>query len=395
MKSKIILRPSKITIIPAAQLIYFDIPPIREKVVETRMPKTIKTEVKPRTNPTEARMRRDCVLSRPTPPRMLKYEGINGRTHGDKNESIPAANTNNNEKSVTIYTILFYNYRMSIVNKNNIKALAMDLDGTLLAPGGILSERTIAAIRKCREKGLKIIIATGRVIKAAEKYILPLEVSGPVVYFNGALVANMPEGKIISFTKLDIKAAELLIDFAREKGLYLTMYFPDRINPDGSPSKEIHLAAELDLPGREIYYKHTGILAELKDLKKELSLRGGCLKALFMEEPDILASVRVFIQKQLGDRVYATKTMRNALEIMNAGVSKGRGLEIVMDYLSLKREEVIAFGDEENDIPMSSAAGFFVAPLNAKDEVKAKANLVVGSNEEDGVAAFLEDFFEL
>jgi len=66
-----------------------------------------------------------------------------------------------------------------------------------------------------------------------------------------------------------------------------------------------------------------------------------------------------------------------------------------MERLSLKREEAIAFGDEENDIPMFARAGFSIAPSNAKDAVKAKADLVIGSNVEDGVAAFLEEFFAL
>jgi hydroxymethylpyrimidine pyrophosphatase-like HAD family hydrolase len=66
-----------------------------------------------------------------------------------------------------------------------------------------------------------------------------------------------------------------------------------------------------------------------------------------------------------------------------------------MEHLSIKKEEIIAFGDEENDLPMFEAAGFSAAPFNAKENVKAKADLVVGSNAEDGVAAFLEEFFGL
>jgi len=80
---------------------------------------------------------------------------------------------------------------------------------------------------------------------------------------------------------------------------------------------------------------------------------------------------------------------------MNVKVSKGEGLKFVMERCSLKRVEVIAFGDEESDLTMFSSAGFSAAPSNAKDTVKAKADLVIGSNAEDGVAAFLEEFFLL
>jgi hydroxymethylpyrimidine pyrophosphatase-like HAD family hydrolase len=74
-------------------------------------------------------------------------------------------------------------------------------------------------------------------------------------------------------------------------------------------------------------------------------------------------------------------------------VSKGQGLKAAMKRLSIKSEEVIAFGDEENDLPMFSVAGFSAAPANAKESVKAGADIVIGSNAEDGVAAFLEKYF--
>jgi len=78
---------------------------------------------------------------------------------------------------------------------------------------------------------------------------------------------------------------------------------------------------------------------------------------------------------------------------MNAGVSKGTGLKTVMECRGLKPEEVIAFGDEENDIPMFSVAGFSAAPSNARENVRQAADFVFGSNAEEGLAAFLDDLF--
>jgi HAD superfamily hydrolase (TIGR01484 family) len=161
--------------------------------------------------------------------------------------------------------------------------------------------------------------------------------------------------------------------------------------------KSIPLLAERDGPEREMYYKHTGILAELVDLKAALNQRdfSGCVKAMFLAEPELLAELRLPLEKRFGKSVYIAQTLRTFLEVMDAKVSKGQGLSFAMERLSLKREEVIAFGDEENDIPMFAGAGFSVAPSNAKDTVKAKADLVIGSNVEDGVAVFLEEFFAL
>ena len=280
----------------------------------------------------------------------------------------------------------------TLVNPKNIKALCVDLDGTLLAPGGVLTGRTINAIRQCRQKGIKIIIATGRVIETVEPFRTALDVEGPMIYCNGAVVADMPGGEILKASLLDVKAASFCVDLSREAGVYFQAFFPGtRDDP------RMVLVADRDAPEREMYHKHAGILARLGDLKEILSRPGlpGCIKAMFLAEPEIQAMLRTRIDKHLGDSVYVAQTLRTFLELMHADVSKGQGLRFVMEQLSLKPEEVIAFGDEENDLPMFEAAGFSAAPSGAKEKVKAAADLVIGSNAEDGVAAFLEDFFGL
>jgi len=277
---------------------------------------------------------------------------------------------------------------LNLPEPGNIKALVFDLDGTVLAPGAVLSERTITAVNKCIKNGLKIIIATGRAIEAAERFRMALGAEGPMIYYNGAVVAEMPTGNTLRTILLDKKKAEVCVDISREMGIYCQIYFFDE--------KRIPLLAERDGPEREMYHKHTGILAELCDLKDVIgkSEVQGCVKIMFLAEPEIFAVLRPRLEERLGD-AYIAQTMRTFLEVMDAQVSKGQGLSFVMDRLSLKREEVIAFGDEENDVPMFTAAGFSVAPSNAKDAVKAKADLVIGSNTEDGVAVFLENFFSL
>jgi len=271
----------------------------------------------------------------------------------------------------------------------SIKALALDLDGTVLAPGAVLSERTIRVVNKCVQRGLKIIIVTGRAIEAAERFRASFGAEGPMIYYNGAVVMEIPQGRILRTTLLDKKKVELCVDLSREMEIYCQVYLFNE--------KRIPLLTERDGPEREMYHKHAGILAELVDLKEALSQKefSGCVKAMFLAEPELLAELRPPLEKRLGEGVYIAQTLRTFLEVMDAKVSKGQGLSFAMERLSLKREEVIAFGDEENDIPMFAEAGFSAAPSNAKDTVKAKADLVIGSNAEDGVAGFLEEFFAL
>lgn len=278
-----------------------------------------------------------------------------------------------------------------------IRALVLDLDGTLLAPGGVLTERTVKTVIKCRERGLRIIIATGRAIESAERYRRPIGAEGPIICFNGAVVADMPGGAIISSTLLDAKAAEFGVDLSRETGAYYQVFFPGKDAAGADKDRRITLMAEKDGPEREMYYKHTGILAELGDLKEALRRPGitGCVKSMYLADPEVQATLRPRLDERFGESVYIAQTLKTFLEIMDAKVSKGQGLKIALERLSLKSGEVLAFGDEENDLPMFAEAGFSAAPSNAKENVKAAANIVIGSNAEDGVAAFLEEFFGL
>ena len=279
---------------------------------------------------------------------------------------------------------------INMPNPEKIRALAIDLDGTLLAPGAVLTDRARGVIHRCIKKGLQIIIATGRAVESAERFRAPLGAEGPMIYFNGALIVNMPENELLKITLLDREKVEFCADLSREMNVHYQVFLPG-----AGDDRRIMLLSERDTPEREMYYKHTGVLSELVDLKEFLRGHEGCIKSMFLAEPEVQAVLREKLDKTLGNSVYITQTLRNFLEVMDADVSKGKALEFVMKHLSLKNDEVMAFGDEENDIPMLDAAGFSVVPSSAKDAVKAKADLVTASNAEDGVAAFLEDFFKL
>jgi Cof subfamily protein (haloacid dehalogenase superfamily) len=272
----------------------------------------------------------------------------------------------------------------------DIKALAFDLDGTLLGPGAVLTERTLRAVRGCGEKGIHTIIATGRAAEASEKYRVPLEAKGSMVYFNGAIIAEMPGGKIRHAALLSKEITEFCADLSRERGVYFQMYIPGTEKKGGQL-----LLTDKENPQRDMYHNHTGLLAELADLKEVLKKPElqGCIKGMFLAEPEILDNLRPIIEERFGKAVYVVRSTMTFLEILDPRVSKGKGLLLALEDRGITPEETIAFGDEENDLPMFEAAGLSIAPANAKEAVKAKADLIIGSNAEDGVAVFLEETF--
>ena len=279
------------------------------------------------------------------------------------------------------------------INPKNIKALALDLDGTVLLPGAVLGGRTRKALNACADRGIQIIICTGRATEAAERFRLPLGAAGPMVYYNGAEVVDMPAGKVLNATLLDAEAVDFCIDVSRSTGAYFQVYFPGPGYPENAGTV---LMAERQCAETEMYLNHTGIQAEIGDLKEAAAHNPqGCVKCMFLAEPEILESIRPGVIERFGNRVFVTRSYRTFLEILNAGASKGAGLRRALELRGLRPDEVIAAGDDENDIPMFSAAGFSIAPANAKEPVLKLADRVIGSNAGEGLAEFLEDFFQL
>jgi Cof subfamily protein (haloacid dehalogenase superfamily) len=282
-----------------------------------------------------------------------------------------------------------------------VKALAFDLDGTLLLPGAILGERTLTVLATLIRRGIRIIIATGRSTVSAEQYRRQLAVlpsgaeepgSGPMVCFNGAKVALMPGGKTLGLRLLDPEVVDFCADLSRRAGVYYQAYFTSTQDPDGE-----FLLTGKDSSEAAGYQNHTGVSHRFGDIRTYLKATDfeGCIKGMFIGEGDALDRLRPILEERFGRTIYLTKSSPTFLEVLAAGVSKGWGLSLAMEHCRLRSDEVIAFGDEENDLPMFGVAGFAVAPANAREEVRDAADLVAGPNTAEGIAAFLTEFFGL
>ncbi|MDR0377377.1 MAG: HAD-IIB family hydrolase, partial [Spirochaetaceae bacterium] len=244
----------------------------------------------------------------------------------------------------------------------------------------------------CMERGITTVIATGRSAASADQYRRELGAPGPMVCFNGAKVVVMPERESLGLRLLDPHVVDFCVDLSRKMGVYYQTYLVRSREPEGEL-----LMGETDCGEAVGYWNHTGIQPVFGDLKAVLGAADfeGCIKSMFLAEPDVLDRIRPRLEERFGARVYLTKSAPDFLEVLAAGVTKGSGLQIVMDYYGFSPDEVVSFGDEENDLPLFSVAGFAVAPANAKAAVRSAADFVTGANAEDGVAAFLAGFFGL
>ena len=288
---------------------------------------------------------------------------------------------------------------MRSYDPKKIRGLAIDLDGTTLLPEGVLGDRTRDCFRKLISKGMHIIIATGRAIEASEKYRSALGAEGPMVFFNGAEVVELPSGKLLHTSFITTDVIDHGTDIARSLGVHYQVYLPAGISPDTGKEdpqqKWEMLLIEKNSQEAELYKKHTGIVPVIKDLKILASLPElkKCIKGMFIADPSLHDEIRKRMYDRFGDEISILRSFPTFLEVLNAGVSKGEGLKIAMRHRGLKKEEVIAFGDEENDLSMFTAAGFCAAPESARDKIKNAADFVCGSIAEEGLAAYLEKTF--
>ena len=274
-----------------------------------------------------------------------------------------------------------------------IKALALDLDGTALLPDATMGARTVTALKKIIGSGIQVVFCTGRAIEAAEPYREALGAEGVMVYFNGAEVVDMPVGAIITLNLLKLEVVDFCIDMARSMDIHFQIFFPPGIF-EGADKWESLVIDKLR-PEADMYRNHTGIIPIVRDLKSVISMPvlQGCVKAMYICDPSFHNEIRMKLEQRFGRQIYVAQTFPSFLEIMNAGVSKGAGLQTALENRGLSADTVLAIGDEENDLLMFDAAGICAAPANARESVKARADFVFASNAEEGLASFLEEKF--
>jgi len=275
------------------------------------------------------------------------------------------------------------------IDVSKIKALAVDLDGTALMPDNSMGERTVRCLKGLVDRGIQVMLCTGRAIESSQRYYTAIGATGPMVFFNGAEVAEVPNVKVIRSDLLSPDVIDYGLDLARSMDIHYQAFFPPR------DSLWEALLIEKQRMEADMYRKHTGIVPVVTDIKAVLSEPGtkGCFKAMFICDPSLHDELRRKMGGRFGDSIYMANSYPGFLEIMNAGVSKGEGLKTAMKCRGLKMEELMAFGDEENDLPMFAVAGFSAAPSSANEKVRQAADFIFGSSAGEGLAVFLEELF--
>ncbi len=258
----------------------------------------------------------------------------------------------------------------------------MDLDGTTLQPDGRISDRLKAAVKRARQAGIHVILATGRMVKSAEPFWKELELSpGPLIAYQGAVVANMPSGEIVAHTLLPGDGAKLAVRWALDRELLTQVYVGSELWVSREDSRV------------RAYIEKNHIPAWVRDADEMLEWPEPPIKVLIQDEPEVLDRVRRELEPHLKDApIRVFKSQPDYLELVHQDVGKAVGLRAAAEALQVPQAQVMAIGDAENDMDMLAWAGLGVAMGQAPEAVKQQANVVTGTIEQDGAAQAIERY---
>jgi Cof subfamily protein (haloacid dehalogenase superfamily) len=271
------------------------------------------------------------------------------------------------------------------------RMIAIDLDGTLLSPDGSVSPRNKAAVRRALQAGLLICFATGRNWTESVTVLDAVEHYSTAVFVGGAMVIDTKAGKTLHRQGVNPQLAREVCRALESLG-HAALVLQDT----GSAGVDylVQKGAVLNDATSQWMVATSAQVHEVDDLSSfphEHTIRVGICAG-----HDETGRVRDVLKAQFGDRVlcqslYVPTYSVEVLEVFDPAVNKWQGILHVAETHGVQPGQIVAIGDDINDLPMIQNAGLGVAMGNARPEVLAAAKRVIKTNSEDGLAEFLEE----
>lgn len=263
------------------------------------------------------------------------------------------------------------------------KIIALDIDGTLTNSKKEITPHTRYALLEAQKRGKKIVIASGRhpigINPIADDLMLD-RYGGYIMAFNGGKVINCETGETIVSKIFPREYLPDIVGVLKSSNLTLNTYDDRRIIAGGKINDYTNV--ERDILKAEMVFAEDFVAAVRFDINK----------VLLAGEPYEIDRYKEILSDRYDGLLDVYKSAPYFLELMPFGVTKGSMLPLLLDKLSLRREELIAFGDHYNDITMIGYAGLGVAMGNAEEDVKRIADYVCESNDDDGIAKTLDRY---
>lgn len=274
-----------------------------------------------------------------------------------------------------------------------MKAIVLDIDGTLLNDEKVITPKTKQALISAQENGVKVMLASGRPTNGMVKLAKELQMDrhdGFLISYNGARVTDVQTGEILFDQSIPKALAQSVLETLTnydlipmindDQYMYVNNVFGGMIDVFGKPTNII----EYESRGGNFLLCEKENLVPFADFPLN--------KILVAGEADYLQSVADEIYEPFKDQLNGAFSAPFYFEFTDKGIDKAKALDVVNSSLGITANEVISFGDAQNDTSIINYAGIGVVMGNGTDDMKALADFVTASNNEDGIALALEKF---
>lgn len=261
---------------------------------------------------------------------------------------------------------------------NNIKAIFMDLDGTVLTSEHKVSENLIKKLRELEAKGVKIFIATGRTFSSSKPFVEMLGIKNPVINYNGGRVINPLNSEVIFEKPVEAQYVKELIRISREKRIHLNLYMDDKLYIENETDEGVKYSESVEIP----YY--------VKNFEEFIGKTS--TKALFIAKNAILLELKKKLEEKL-PHINFVFSKPYYLECLNKEVNKGLAIKELLKKYEISPEETMAFGDQWNDLEMLKFVKYGYLMGNATEELKQEfsEDRITLPNDEDGIYEIIKE----
>ncbi|HHV94469.1 MAG TPA: HAD family phosphatase [Firmicutes bacterium] len=260
-----------------------------------------------------------------------------------------------------------------------IKLVAMDIDDTLITDELTIPQKVREAIAAARAQGVKVVLATGRMLSSSVAFARELGLSEPLICYNGALIQGADDERPLVHHPVPLDLAREIVVVGKREGLHINAYIDEKMYVE-----ELNKYTEFYSSFTKAVAHPVGDLLAFMDKPPT--------KLLYVCEAEIAEKWWLTLRERYRGKLEVFRSKPQYVEFTALGVSKGAALRELAELYGLEPEEVMAIGDSFNDIPMLEYAGIGVAVANAPEAVRSRADYVTLSNEEGGVAEAIYRF---
>jgi Cof subfamily protein (haloacid dehalogenase superfamily) len=275
--------------------------------------------------------------------------------------------------------------------QRNYDAILLDLDGTLVGDDDSIHPRSLSALRQAAERGVRVMVATGRSELATDPVLRQLDLDMPAVVFNGAALWCSRSGRFLEERVLSERTLSRVLGFGNAHGL-LTVVMCGGRKYALAPRNDVERLALHDMTGLEF--------SELSSLRQKRAIRVTLFSAAHNGSADFAAEV----ERAIDQPSYLTHFPLNLLahhreskllvvDLHPPCFGKGEALRVLAERYGVPPQRVVAIGDAGNDVDMLSRCGLPIAMANATPEALAVAQRTIGDNNSDAIGALVEELF--